>query len=61
LSYEEAAKIVGADVSIMPKDKPAAIEKMLREAERLQGGGGNAGSLAPGKDGTFNYVPGGTK
>jgi hypothetical protein len=62
LSYEEAAKIVGADVTIMPKDKPAAIEAMLREAARLQGGaGGGGGSLTPGKDGTFNYVPGGTK
>lgn len=59
LSYEEAAKIVGADISIMPKDKPAAIENMLRDAARLQGGAGNSGSLAPGKDGTFNYVPGG--
>ena len=61
LSYEEAAKIVGADVTIMPKDKPAAIEAMLRHAAQLQGGAGGGGSLAPGKDGTFNYVPGGNK
>lgn len=59
LSYEEAAKIVSADVTIPAKDKPAAIEAMLRDAARLQGGAGNSGSLAPGKDGTFNYVPGG--
>jgi hypothetical protein len=59
LSYEEAAKIVGADVSIMPKDKPAAIEKMLREAERLQGGGGGGGKLVANKDGSFNFVESG--
>jgi len=59
LSYEEAAKIVGADVSIMPKDKPAAIEKMLREAERLQGGGGGGGKLVANKDGSYNFVESG--
>ena len=59
LSYEEAAKIVGADVSIMPKDKPAAIEKMLREAERLQGGAGGGGKLVANKDGSFNFVESG--
>ena len=62
LSYEEAAKIVAADVSIMPKDKPAAIENMLREAARLQGGaGGSGGKLVENKDGSFNFVAGGTK
>jgi hypothetical protein len=62
LSYEEAAKIVSADVTIPAKDKPAAIEAMLRHAQSLQGGAsGGGGSLIPGKDGSFNYVPGGTK
>ena len=59
LSYEEAAKIIYADVTIPKKDRAAAIQELLRQGSMgAQGGGGN---LTPNKDGSFNYVPGGNK